>query len=372
MNRRRVMLFVLLLLAGMGCSRLNTQDIKEDSSQEKETITVGYIGPQSGDSAIIGEANVAGVKIAFQKLQEDLGKDLNLKLIIEDDQFDERQSISAYQKLVNIDHADYILDATYGAVLSLAGQAQNDGVLLINPLDSSEELSNLSENTFSIGIYDESIGLSIADYLNNQGAKNIGVLALYDPFTDLVKGAFKERVHASVEEEGYTINDSDFRTTLLKFKQKDAIVLLGWEESGRIVKQARELGFTQEIIGIDTFASEDFRKNTQGSYNGLKFAFWQGASENAEYTKLLDAYQKTYGKDPENILFTATGYDAMRVMGQAIKECGKDTACARKNIQETKNFPGATGLITVDHDNVTRSIQETIHYYDGEQIRELK
>ena len=368
MKKRIIILSLLLPLLG-GCVYSNKSPERQT---QKEAVVIGYIGPQSGDSAIIGEANLEGVRLAFDQLKQDLEDKYDLQLKVEDDQFDEKQTISAYQKLTTFDGADYILTATYGGVLSLAQQAQNDGKILINSLDSSEELAGLSDNTFAIGIYDESIGYTLADYLNKEGKDSVGVIILKDPFTELVKGALQEKFSGKIIEVPYTGTEVDYRSMLLKTQNTDALVLLGWEETGRIVKQARELGMTQTIVGIDTFASEDFRKNTQGSYNGLKFAFWTGSQDNMYYADLLKKYKEVYNKEPENILFTATGYDSMRVLGLAIEKCGKDVSCVAENIANTKDFPGATGSITLDKDHITRSIKEFIHYYSDGQIKELK
>lgn len=310
-------------------------------------VKVGWIGPLTGDAAIIGEENLRGVRMAAG----------DLEVIAKDDQLNEREMITAYRELVDIHNVDYILTVNYGGFIALAEQAERDGVILINSLDASEELANIGENSFAIGIYDEGIGYALADYVKG----DVGVIYnLEDPFILLVKEAFEEKF-GEVEQESYTFDTVDFRTILTKFKDKDNIVLIGWEETGRIVKQARELGIESEIIGIDTFASADFRENA-GEYEGLAFTFWEGKGK--QYEEMISKYSG----EPENVLFVATGYDAMSILKESLSECG-DVDCVKGKMR-VRDFEGATGKITVDEDGITRSVQEVMYgYKDGEIVK---
>lgn len=190
-----------------------------------------------------------------------------------------------------------------------------------------------------------------------------------DPFIKLVSNAFQEKFEGKIVQESYKPKTKDYRTTLEK-KPDEPLVLFGWEETGRIVKQANELNFGNQILGIDTFASEDFRENTGRNYNGLKFTFWKG-QENKNYQYLISNFKKKYGKKPQNKLFTATGYDAMLVLSKTLKSCGKEIDCIKKNL-EKRTLSGATGKIDVDKDNITRDIQESIFTYRSGEIKRIK
>ncbi len=339
---------------------------------EGEIIKIGFIGPLTGDAAIIGEENLNGIVLAVEELNSGGGiNGREIKLIIKDDQLDNKETITQYNQLVSIEGVSYVLTVTYGGFIALANQAEQDNTILINSLDASEEFSGISNNAFAIGIYDESIGYAIADYLNSKGIDETGLLSnLEDPFMILIGNAFKDRFDGEVSEEHYIFDNKDFRTILNKLSSHEYIVLLGWEETGRIVKQAVELGMETKFIGIDTFASEDFRKNTNNNYEGLSFTFWQGSEENEKYNRLISDYSSGFEKNPENVLFVATGYDAMMVLGEVLRSCVHDVNCAVNKLREDiNNFEGATGPITIDPDGITRSIQETIHtYLNGEIV----
>lgn len=319
-----------------------------------------------GDSAIIGLENLNGIKLAIQELNKD-GK--QFKLIVKDDKMDEKETITQYRQMVDIENVDYILTVTYGGFIALADQAEQDNIIFIDSLDASEEFSNLSNNAFAIGIYDESIGYTIADYLNEDNINKVGLISnLEDPFILLVKNAFKDKYSGLIKEEDYNFNDKDFRTILNKLSDYEYIILLGWEETGLIVKQTIELGMNTKFIGIDTFSSKNFRENTNNNYNGLLFTFWQGSANNPIYNQIITNYKTTFNKDPDNVLFVATGYDATMVLGTAIKNCDNNIECVKNRLKQTKDFKGATGSITIDQDGITRSTTESIHTYRNEEI----
>jgi branched-chain amino acid transport system substrate-binding protein len=312
--------------------------------------------------------------LAVKDLNEEGGiNGKRIELVIKDDQLDEKETITQYKQLVNVEGVHYILAAAYGGLIALGKQPENDGIILIGSLDASEELANLSKNTFAIGVYDESIGYKIADYLNENNIKSVGIVAnLEDPFISLVKNALKNKYLGIVREENYTFDTNDFRTLLIKLSSYDHIVLLGWEETGRIVKQARELKKETKFIGIDTFASENFRKNTNNNYEGLMFTFWEGSKKNQKYNKMITSYTSAFNKSPENVLFVTTGYDAMKILGASLDKCEDDVNCVNSKLKSINNFQGAAGKITIDQDNITRSIQESIHVYRNGEIIEME
>ncbi|MFH1358269.1 MAG: ABC transporter substrate-binding protein [archaeon] len=338
----------------------------------KDTIKIGFIGPLTGEGAVVGTENLNGIKLAI----DEINQDNKIKLFVQDDQYDARQAIDAYNNFVYVQGVKIIFINTYDGFLALTDKAEKDNVLLINSLDSSEEFSNLNDNTFSIGIYDESIGYAIADYLNNNNAESAGLITnLDDAFSTLTKNSFKQRFKGQVIEEDYSFSTTDFRSILTKVNTQDNIVMIGWEETGRIVKQAKELNINSEIIGIDTFVSEDFKKNAgnKENINGLIFTFWQGSENNPKFLNLIDSYKQEHNKDPDNVLFMTAGYDSASVLLNAMNQCNyqEDIKCIKTNLENTKDFQGAAGLITIDDDHVARSIKESMFIYEDGEVVEI-
>ncbi|MBU0635940.1 ABC transporter substrate-binding protein [Candidatus Micrarchaeota archaeon] len=352
----QIVLIVSLLFVAMGCI-----------AQDQSVIKIGYTGPLTGEVAIAGQENVRGVQLAIDKINDDGGiNGKMLELAVKDDMFNTKEAVTQYHQLVYVENVDFITTATYGGFLAWAEQAEQNNVILLETLDTSNELAGLGKNSFAVGIYDEGIGYAIANYLNENEIDEVGLIFnIEDPFLGLVYLAFSERFNGTVEKEEYLFSTSDFRTILEKLKKYDYIVLLGFEENGRIVRQAKEMEVNSQFIGIDTMASQDFIQNTGNNHEGLLFTYWEGNKDNSIYKELINKYKEKYGAEPENNLFLAVGYDAMLSLGETLKSCGEELDCIKNQLSGI-NISGATGQIIMDDDHITRSVRERIYTYkDG-------
>lgn len=329
-------------------------------SEEPESIVVGWSGPLSGDYAIIGVENLRGVQLALDEIN-----DSRIKLVIEDDQFDETKTLTAYQKLVQFNNIKSFLTVTYGGVLALGNRAEPDSVIIVDSLDTSEEIANAGEGVFGIGIYDEGIGYSLAEFSAvNLNSKKAGILYNdVDPFPLLVVTAFQQKYEANVGSkarfEKYSPEDKDFRTPLLKLKDADALVIIGFDEAGLAVRQARELGINAPILGIDTSTSEGFKKNAGFAYEGLYFTSWTPVDKVGE-ASFVSKYKSKFGKEPNQLLFAATGYDSMMIIADALQETDNYDVLKQK-MYGIMNYKGLTGEITMSPDGISRTVREEMH-----------
>lgn len=361
-----LVIIIAIALITLGIS-LTGFSIKE---QPKETIKIGWIGALTGSTASVGVENLRGVELAIDEINNNGGiNGKKVELITQDDQYNPKETINAYQNLES-NGIKHIIVETYGGYMALPKQAEKDNVIVIDSIDSTEEMSSIGNNSFAIGVYDESIGYTIADYLNKKGVKNIGVMTDYDdPFPLLVKKSIEKKFTGNINDQDYNLKTTDFRDIITKLKNNPYLILIGWDETGRIVKQANELGYTGEMIGIDTFATENFIKNTGYNYNGLIFTFWQGSQNNPLFKKLVNEYKSKFNKDPDNVLYISTGHDSTAVLINSLNNCDYNNInCVKNSILNTKNFKGASGNITIDQDGITRSIKENMFTYKNGKI----
>ena len=131
----------------------------------EEPFTIGWIGPLTGDAAFLGVDSVDVAKRTFAAVSanEKLhGREV--RFVAEDDQYQAAKTISAYKKLVQIDHAKVIFIITYGGMIAVAPLAEKDNVLLINPLDCDEELAALPKNSFCVAKKTEDLGITTAQH----------------------------------------------------------------------------------------------------------------------------------------------------------------------------------------------------------------
>lgn len=350
----------LLLLLVMACGQITGNVVQEE-------LTVAWIGPLTGDAANIGEPNLQGVQLAIERVNEQGGiNGVPVRLVIQDDQWDEKQAISAYHKVTKTDDVSVVFGTTYGAGLALADTALADGVLFVNTLDTSHELAAASDGLVTIGIYDEGIGYAIADDIGAN--EKVAIISIIDPFAELVGGALRERLQTDdLLYVQYDPGEADFRTHLSKIQQydPDVLVVLGWDELGNIFKQAEELGIDARRYTIDTIMSESAQRRGGESLEGVRFTFWE-PEQNEVTTEFFKHYDELFGGEPTNLLFTAVGYDATLTVLTAMQE--QTEKPLYQTLKELPAVNGVTGSISVDADGASRSIEEELFIYFEEGI----
>lgn len=186
-------ILILLIIIGFISYRTITGNITKDN-----TIKIGWIGPLTGPSAVLGMDSAVAAEMAIDEINVNGGiNGKKVELIIEDDSYNAEKTIDSYNKLVNIDNVDIILINTYGGVFALAEKAKKDNVIIIDPLDCNNELTSLNDNVFCLATDSE----SIADVLANQTIKKDKVGILYfnsDSFMPLVKNYYIKKYNRDV------------------------------------------------------------------------------------------------------------------------------------------------------------------------------
>ena len=332
-----------------------------NGAQVEGAYMLGYIGPLTGDVAILGEEASKSIQLAVDEANATGGiNGRQIKLVVEDDQYDTAKAISAYEKMVTIDGVDTIIMSTYGGVMALAERAQRDNVLIVDSLDCDQALANLPENIFCIAKETNDLADVIADYAKEQGYKNIGILhSTVDNFMQSVSDEFVVRIGnaASVQVESYKPGTTDFKTSLLKFKDKDAIVFLGYDEIGIAIKEAKNLNIGKNYLTIPTVATTPSIQAAAGkAIDGIHFSFYAPIEGNQVAVKFHNDFKAKYGRTPFVFVASDQAYDSAKVLITEVLP--KVTASTKKGqlnqkitaMKNVENFKGVTGNLTMKED----------------------
>ena len=325
---------------------------------DDSVIKIGWIGPLTGDSAVLGTDSAEAARIAIDTINASGGvQGKKLELISEDDQYLTTKSINAYEKLVNVDKAKIILIQTYGGVFALSDRAKNDGVVLIDCLDSNDNLAKLGDSVFSIGVESESISRLLSDYANRQGYKQAGILFFQsDTFMPYVKDKFTEGFQGKVIAEGYTTGATDFKTPLTKMKGAniDSLVCLGYDECGIAIRQARNLGINAQVLMPGTIMSPGLQKAATGQAEGAIFTFWFASKEAEPAKSFVDKFKSAQGREPFVDLFAYPSYDAITSIAYALNKANLDMGTFKMELRNVHGIPGVTGEINFANDGTMR------------------
>ena len=355
---------VALCVAPPGCDRDGGG--AGGSASSSSEIVIGHFASMTGDTATFGVSADEGIHLAVGEINAAggvLGK--KVRVITEDDRSLPDEAKTAVQKLINRDKVVALL-GEIASSRSIAGApiAQDAQVPMLSPGSTNPKVTEIGDYIFRACFIDPFQGTAMANFaMNELKLKKFAILyavnsdysvGLRDFFRDAVKKGGGE----IVAELSYTEkSDVDFKGQLTKIRDAgpDAIWVPGYyTEAGLICQQARELGIKVPIMGGDGWDSDQTVQIGKGAVEGTYFSNHYHADEDRpEVKKFVDAYKATY-KNPDGSpkvpdAMAILGYDAMKLMADAITRANStDGAKIRDALAATKNFPGASGNITID------------------------
>ncbi|WP_297075830.1 ABC transporter substrate-binding protein [uncultured Enterococcus sp.] len=382
MKKKFAFLFAGLVLLS-ACSAGPTGKDSSDGGNKPsgDTIKIGANLELSGDVAGYGTQEKEGIELAVDQINKDggiLGK--KVELIVKDNKSDNNEAATVAANLATNDKVVAIIGpATSGATKAATPNITKAKVPMITPsgTDDSVTMTNgkVQPYVFRSSFQDSFQGKVLAEFAQkNLDAKKVAILG--DNSSDYAIGltkAFKETYKGDVVlEENFTKGDKDFQAVLTKLKNTDFDVLYipgYYEEAGLIIKQARELGIEQPILGADGFGDEKMielagAKNVTNVYYTGHFSTLAPANDTVQ--PFIDAFKEKYGKEPST--FNALAYDAMNMVKKAIEdEKSADSEAITKGLANLKDFVGVTGNITVDKDHNPEKSVVVIEYKDGKE-----
>ena len=276
-----------------------------------DTIKFGEIATVTGDFAAYGVAEVESVKIAVDEINAAggvLGKPL--EAIMYDCRTRQEDMVNAARRLVDQDKVIAVIGPSgSGLCISAApifdrGRVSHIGTLPTNPLVTVDEQGKVRPWNFRICFLDPYQGRMMA-YFAAKDMKFGKAAILHDVSSDYSQGqreffvaAFKEYGGEIVAEEGFRGEDVDFRSQLTNIKDSGANVLI-FPFMGKslplAVKQARELGVNQVIIGGDGYG--DFMWEVAGE--ALGDTYWVSHVDRYDPTlaSFFDKYKEKTGTE---------------------------------------------------------------------------
>ena len=348
----------------------------------KDEILIGEYGSLTGGDATFGTSTKEGVAVAMAELEaEKQGKigGMPVRVLVEDDQSQAAEAATAVQKLVNQNQVIAVIGEVASS-RSLAGGpiCQAAGVPMITPSSTNPRVTQVGDHIFRMCFLDDFQGRSVAQFATqNLGLKKIAILK--DLKSDYSQGlteyfgtALKEMGGTVVAEQAYSAGDQDFsaQLTAIKAKKPEAIYIPGYyTEAGLIARKARELGITVPLLGSDGWESSKLLEIGGESLNGSYYTnHWALDVPDPRLVAFLKTYHEKIGpSDPDAIAGLA--YDAAKVLFTCLEKiAAEDPATfkgfgstkagtpARKAAQQklrdliaaTKDYPGVTGMITLD------------------------
>jgi branched-chain amino acid transport system substrate-binding protein len=352
-----------------------------------DTVQIGVNYELTGDVASYGNDSVNGIKMAIDEVNAAGGVlgGKQIELIIKDDKSDPAEATSIEESLMGDGKIVAALGpATSGNFRAVIPIATNYGIPVISSSATADEditvdkNGNVREFVFRTCFTDSFQGKTMSNFAFNELSAKKAVI-FGDTSSDYAKGLaanfksnFESLGGAIVAEEGYVAKDKDFNSVLTKIKGLDFDVLFVpgyYQEAGLIIKQARELGIKQPILGADGFDSPEL-VDLAGTENATDIYFsnhYSSLDEDPAVVKFIDDFKAANGSEPG--AFVAMGYDLGKYIADAIERAGEaDAKAVAKALSETTEFKGVTGTFSVDKDHNVVKSAVVIKLENGAQV----
>lgn len=330
------------------------------SSSESE-ILIGEVGSMTGGDATFGTSTRDGIDLAIKQINDAGGiKGKKLRVIALDDQGKPEEAATAVTKLITQDKVIAILgEVASTRSLAMAPIAQQNQIPMISPSSTNPEVTKKGDYIFRVCFIDPFQGSVMAKFAFNS-LKIRKAAVLRDIKNDYSMGlaqyfieTFKKLGGEIVIDQSYSAGDIDFKSQLTSIKTKgpEAIFVPGYyTEVGLIGRQARELGMKVPLLGGDGWDSVKLKEIGGTSLDGSFFSnHYSPDDQNPRVQKFISEYKALFHVVPDGL--AAMGYDAAMVLIDSLKRAPSHShKDLRDAIAATKEYPGVTGVISIDNE----------------------
>jgi branched-chain amino acid transport system substrate-binding protein len=295
-------------------------------------LKIGTLLPQTGSLAFLGPPEFAGVHLAIKDINA-AGGVLGKPVTNSDTDSGDTSTDIATQSVNKLltEKADVIVGAASSSVsLSVIDKITGAGVMEISPANTSDAFTTYKDN----GLYfrtappDVLQGRVLGNQIVTDGNAKVGFLVLQDSYGTGLAKSTKAAIESGggqvVDEEVYDPKAADFSAEVGKIKQAnpDAIVMIGFDETKKIVPKLVEAGLTSKAkkwYFVDGNLANYGKEFPKGTFQGAKGSL-PGAKATDEFKKSLlavDPALKDFSYAPES-------YDAVVVAALAASAAKSD------------------------------------------------
>lgn len=315
-------------------------------------LKIGTVLPQTGSLQILGPPEFAGVELAVEQINKAggvNGKDVEW---FEGDSGDTSTQIASTTADTMISRgSDVIIGAASSSVtLTIIDKITSSGVLEISPANTSPELSTYADN----GLYwrtappDTFQGQVLAETVANANVKRPAVIAMQDSYGEGLAQYFQTNFEAA----GGTLAGDpmfydpkaatfDAEVGQAKAMNPDAIVLIGFEESKKVIQELIKQGIGPDKANL--FLVDGNLSNTLG--DGLPNGILEGTLGTLPGADAPDEFRKELLRvDPKlkDFSYGPESYDAVMVaaLGAIAAKDETGPAIASKLVEITSGGQG--------------------------------
>jgi branched-chain amino acid transport system substrate-binding protein len=323
---------------------------------------VGAYLSLSGEDAAFGVYTKEGIELAVDEINKAGGvKGKPMKVLYEDDKSNPQEASNKVLQLIDRDKVVALLGEVASARSRSGGIAANrKKIPMITPSSTHPDVTKVGPFVFRVCFTDDIQAQSGAEFiLSKLGKKKVAMLFASDDLyssglAEDFRKELKKRGGELVVEKGFLKKETNFTTYLNEIKDSKPEIIYApiyYNQMALIARQAKAAGIKGDMFaGGDGWDADELLKDAGDELEGAYFTNFYAPDVPWPNSKAFrEAYTARFKHDPSSL--AAMGYDAAKVLADAIKRSKDDSPDAiRQAIQDTKEFAGATGAITIDAD----------------------
>lgn len=337
------------------------------NSRQGNVIKIGALLSLSGDAAAWGENAQKAIKLAVDEINKKGG--INGKLvdmIYEDTAGDPKQAVSAYQKVTTIDRVAAVIgplnQTEDAAVVPLIDQT---GVPTIVPGYLPLQNRKNLYNPLIIWMDAEIEAGRIAQYVYDQGIRNVGVAGTLDSWENTVSTAFAQKFQTLggtvISQEIIQPDVADMRLPVTKIvaTRPQAVFLGTYYQFVNSAKALHDLGYKGKLYGIEV--DDYLAGQTSGWTNGLRFI-----APDYYTSDFIKTFTDKYGVAPG--LPAGQSYDAANILFSFLKKSQSQNDILDQ-MKSFKEYDGVSGKLQIGSDGRTFIPTALFELQDGKVTR---
>lgn len=387
--RKWIVLVLVLSLAlfALGCQGAAKQTASSNSpaEAEKEAYKIGAIVSVTGPASPLGAPEKNTLLLEVDKINKAGGiNGHKLEILIEDDQSDPKNAVTAVSKLLS------------EGVIAIIGGTITPSSIAIKPEIAKAKIPQMAmaagipitaapdEWVFRTAQSDAVAVQKVIDYMSKtMKIKKFAILSDQNSFgqsgTEELKKLAPKAGLEIVEVQSYKTEDTNMTAQLTKIKGTKAEALVVWGTNpgpAQAAKNMKELGITIPYIGSHGISNKTFITLAGTAAEGVVFpagkALVPSSAKGAQadvINKFMSDYKAKYKDNPNT--FAGHAYDAINILAEALKTAGSNNDKLRDEIEKTTGFVGISGIFNYsqkDHDGPTSNDMIMVEIKDGKWI----
>ena len=343
-------------------------------------LTIGSLLPQTGNLAFLGPPEFAGVKLAIDEINDAggvLGKDVKY---VEGDSGDTQQDVAnpTVDRLLAAKADAIIGAASSGVSFTVIDKITSAGVVHYSPANTSTKFTTYNDKGlyFRTAPSDVLQGRVVGETVLGDGHSNVGLLVLQDPYGETLSKVVGDTVKeggGNLTPEAPVFYDPaasnfDAQVGQIKAANPDAIVLIGFEESAKVIQAMIAQGIGPQDVplylvdgNLSNTLGDDLPK---GVLKGVK-GTTPGAESPSQFRKRLlevdpGLKEYTYAAEAYDAAVTAA-LAAIAAKSDAGTEIGKALPEVTRNGEKCTTFEECAELAEAgtdfDYDGVSGPIE---------------